>query len=242
MFFKKLEKVNKLIFSNYNRFLNMNKNIRKLLPAFLVLLLPVNACNTEINTVKAFDHISTEIKKVTISQTRISNIKTGAEVKIQINSLGFNQQAYSDAVQPKTNADVQAYWIFLTDNYLDPFAPGANVSGPIKKFNKSSAPDPVVFNNIPNGGPYWAVASAYDGVIGDPLSNNITEPDTSLNSLDKKWRRSANSVSISGSTATYSDATNSLSIALYLKFGVPAAVDTSFSVNLGNQPPSEYID
>jgi hypothetical protein len=220
----------------------MNKMVKKLIPALAVSLLPFAACNTAVNTPPGLENLGTEISKVIISQTRIGSIARGAEIKIQINSLSYNSQAYSDAVYPKTGADVQAYWIFLTRNYNDPFAPGANVLGQILKFNKVTVPNPVVFSNIPAGGPYYAVASAYDGVIGDPLSNNITEPDNSLPGLDKKWRRSANSVNVNGQAAVYSDRSNSLSIQLYLKFGVPAAVDHSITVNPGNDFPPETIE
>lgn len=173
-----------------------------------------------------------DISKVNVDKHLIQNSKSGADVTIMINKKAFTKKAITDAVFPKTSIDVKSYQIFLTDNYN---APLENiVRGRIYEFNSDSGSS-FTLTNVPDGGPYWAVISAWDGLIDDSLAQNITEPDLdpSLLSIDKKWSRSTNNVTIVSKTPSYSDSSTFLTNSLQLKQGIKAAVDTSVSILAG---------
>lgn len=214
----------------------MRKNLTIL--SFVSLLLAscsYQEIKPEVN--KAYN----EIKKVKIDKELISSSINGADVTITINNKSFNNKAINSAVFPKTSVDVKSYQIFLTNNFDNPFTTGANVSqDTIYKFN--SIQNTFTFRNIPDGGPYWAVISAWDGTISDPLSQNITEPDLTLLSIDKKWARSTNTVMVSSKIPTYSDSSNSLNLNLQLKQGIKASVDMEVSIVNGDPAnPTEEI-
>lgn len=183
--------------------------------------------------------ISSEISKIKVDKELVSSIKTGADVTITIENKSFNKKAITDAVFPKTSIDVKSYQIFLTSDFNNPFTTGANVSqDTIYKF--SSTRNTFTFRNIPDGGPYWAVISAWDGTESDPLAQNITEPDLTLLSIDQKWARSTNTVTVLSKIPTYSDSSNSLNLNLQLKQGVKASVD--MEVSIVNGDPASTIE
>lgn len=199
----------------------MKKSI--VITTFIALL---TSCSYQTNNVSLK---KIDISKINIDKHLIQKDKIGADVTITINSKSFNNKAITNAVFPKTSVDVKSYQIFLTNNFDNPFTTGANISqDTIYKFD--SIQNTFTFRNIPDGGPYWAVISAWDGTISDPLAQNITEPDLTLLSIDQKWARSTNTVTVSSKIPTYSDSSTSLSTTLQLKQGVPAAVDTSISI------------
>lgn len=173
-----------------------------------------------------------DISKVNVDKHLIQNSKSGADVTIMINNKAFTKKAITDAVFPKTSIDVKSYQIFLTDNYNDPLE--NIVRGRIYRFNSDSGSS-FTLTNVPDGGPYWAVISAWDGLIDDSLAQNITEPDLdpALLSIDKKWSRSTNSVTIVSKVPSYSDSSTFLNNSLQLKQGIKAAVDTSISILAG---------
>lgn len=185
------------------------------------------------------------IQKVSVEKKVKENIIKNNQVKLLINNQFFNGKAYSSAILPKNSFDVKSYKVFLTRDFNNPFLAGANPMGDgvMLEVNKSDLGNSVIFNNVPSGGPYYAVAAAFDGVIGDIASVNITKADLTLQSLDKKWSRSTNNVIISTNIVTYSDQTDALNTQLFLEHGVPAIVDTSVSIAKGNplQNGSELI-
>lgn len=174
-----------------------------------------------------------DISKVNVDKHLIQNSKSGADVTIIINNKAFSKKAITDAVFPKTSIDVKSYQIFLTNDYNNPFNTGSNVSRDrIYKFDSDSGTT-FTFTNIQDGGPYWAVISAWDGLSNDSLAQNITEPDLTLLSIDQKWARSTNSVTIISNNPVYSDSSTFLSTSLQLKQGIPASFDTSISILAG---------
>lgn len=204
----------------------------------------ITSCNSKPIPNYTINKDSNITKIVVEKNSKVSLVKKN-QVKLLINNQVFNGKAYSNAVLPKTSLDVKSYKFFLTKDFNNPFISGANPMGDgvMLELNKSDLVNSVVFNNVPSGGPYYAVAAAFDGVIGEQSSVNITKADLSLQSFDKKWSRSITSVTVAGSSITYSDQTNALNVQLFLEHGVPAVVDTSVSIAKGNPLPigSELI-
>lgn len=73
----------------------------------------------------------------------------------------------------------------------------------------------ITFSNYPVGGPYYLALQVFDNTVSSSQRNNITAINNSINSVDKQFSISTNSVTYSG-ILTYSDATNSLNIAINL--------------------------
>lgn len=174
---------------------------------------------------------SSKIEKIDIQKNLVSTTKKLGTVKIAINNLGFKSKAYSDAILPKAFIDIKSYKIFLTNNYNDPL--NNIVVGSMIWVDSTTNNQVIAINNVPNGANYYGVVSAYDDISNSTTALNITEPDLTIVSTDQKWARSTNSVSISGSSSTYSDNSSSLNINLPLKHGVPASADTSISIISG---------
>lgn len=207
------------------------KKIKKLslfLPVF------VSSCFTSAPVIKTEKVINNT--KTQINQVYLGKVKVGGEIKLEIKSLGFKAKAYNDAIFPKTFVDIKSFKIFLTTNFNDPLDPASMVT-PILWFNKDINNTVVKINDVPDGKNYYGVISAYDDVANSTSANNITEPDPSIQSIDKKWSRTINKVDMISGFDVYSDNSGSLKVSLQLKYGVQAAVDTGIKLLPGNPLP-----
>lgn len=219
----------------------LNNKRSKNITIYMIFSLFISGC---INLTTLQTSLEVEKVNLIINQNKVKSNNQSSKVKIEIDNYGFIVKAYSDAVLPQTNINVKSFWVFLTSDYNNPFTVGANPlgDGNIVKINKQQV-NSITFNNIPSGNTYWAVIAAFDSTIDDLLAVNITKPDPTLFSNDKRWSRSINSVTISGFTPNYSDSGNALKVKVFLQPGIAASIDTSIVVKKGSTviPTTENI-
>lgn len=143
------------------------------------------------------------------------------DLKLNISNLGFKTKAELSGPEdpPATNLDkIKSFDAFLTTNYNNPLAPGANPFGNnyIIKVNYNPKSTTIMFPAVPAGGPYYAVIAAYDSDKDDVNRKNITYSDPSISSNNKRWSRSSNNVSIARSQISFSDLGTKLKVKLKL--------------------------
>ncbi|MBC7475942.1 MAG: hypothetical protein H7263_16790 [Candidatus Sericytochromatia bacterium] len=162
------------------------------------------------------------------------DFKNGFKIQLKINNLDFNTKASSSGKAPSQLNDVKSYSAFLTTNYNDPFATGANPNGDGVIAQANSATNgsaSIVFNNVRRGGAYFAVIATFEDIVGGNNRNNITFLDNTILSADKRWSRSTNSVTILPSgTLSFSDSGTELKSNLSLSEGLPVKI--GFQVNV----------
>lgn len=181
---------------------------------------------------------SIELTQKDLKITRVEK----AKINIIINQYKpFEKKAYSGVILPKKINDVSLYKVFLSKNLSNPFGSSDMITE-----IKSIVPDldtkqgSAVFNNIPDGGPYYAFVSAYEKVItnNDGIESeefiNITEPNNNLESIDKKWYSSLNHVNVSLGNTVFSDSSSALKTTLNLQAGIPSKVDNSIQIYAGD--------
>lgn len=117
----------------------------------------------------------------------------------------------------KAVSRVKSFEAYLTTNFNDPFASGANPFGDNvrTKANVGPVSTDINFPDVPAGGPYFAVIAAFDDVIENPERKNITQIDKTILSNAKNWSRSSNSVTIS-SVPLFSDKSDGLKVNMKL--------------------------
>lgn len=212
------------------RFINI-----KLLNVYLTVLVISSSCTF-------YQPVNTANKDVITSQKNLKiNKVEKAKISININQYeGFEKKAYSGAILPKKSNNISLYKVFLSKNINNPFESTSMISGiqnviPDDTTKKGNA----VFSNIPDGGPYYAIVSAYEKInVNNDSSTgveyiNITEPNSSLQSIDKKWSISTNSVNVNLGKTIFSDNGNNLKISLNLQSGIPSKVDNSIQIYTG---------
>jgi hypothetical protein len=182
------------------------------------LLLPLFSCNIDNKGILA--------KNISLEK---DNYNTWGKANVR---LTFKAKA-------DTFSRVKAFEAYLTTNYNDPFAHGANPFGDNVrvKVNIVDGNAVINFNNIHGGGPYFAVVAAYDDVIENPARKNIVKRDGTILSTDKKWSRSVNSVHVVGSTLNYSDNGNELTINMKLEPVNNLGLDVSPQNGVSNPGP-----
>lgn len=94
----------------------------------------------------------------------------------------------------------------------DPNSPSSIISSVDQDITSSTTT--ITFQSVRIGGPYYVAVAAYDDVVSNPLRNNITKENPNITTADKKWAISSNNVTVSASSATYSDSLTSLSVVL----------------------------
>lgn len=126
-------------------------------------------------------------------------------------TLSFNTQATA-------LSRIKSFEAFLSSNFSNPFASGANPFGDNVKVqvNNSGTTTVITFSAIPAGGPYFAVIAGFDNVIGATPRNNITRADATLASTDKKWARSSNTITVSTTGIIFSNGGTELNTDLKL--------------------------
>ncbi len=174
--------------------------------------------------------LSTEIKKEI-------DFKKGFSIQLKISpapDTTFKTKSSSDGSPAKDISQVKSYSAYLTTDYNDPFASGANPLGDnaiIQVNSGSGGSATIIFSNIKRGGPYFAVIAAYDDVIGSNNRTNLTKYDPSIVSAEKNWSRSNNSVFIQPSgNLVFSDGGSELVADLTLLEGKPTRI--GFQTNI----------
>lgn len=190
---------------------------------FLSFLFGFSCSYNSVNTVRSNNNL-----------VQITN-KKGASIQVSfLFDKNFKTKSISGEAAKNLN-DVKSYDIFLSSNYDDPLANNTNPFGnsTVLRINAANATENnsvnVTFNNIPSGGPYYAVVAAYDGLITDKSRNNITELDNTIISSNKRFARSDNSVVVNTDlSTTISDKKSSLNISvLQLQNEKPVSIDSS---------------
>lgn len=150
----------------------------------------------------------------------------------------------TSGIRARTIDDIKSYNIFLSSDFSNPTAKGANPFGDnnVLKVNSSQVVENrvVTFENIPVGGPYYAFISAYDSEISSASRNNITEVDTSLTSTDKNFSRSYNSITVNNDKTVYVSGEDSNLVVLSLKLKNELPVNIDSSVTLNDLPVPDY--
>jgi hypothetical protein len=201
------------------------KNIKRLF--FPVLLITISSCS----------NINSGINQAALAGKKV-NINKGSDISLTIKPvLPFTSKATSSSsgALPKSLADVKSFSAFLTNDFADPFKPGANPFGDGEKVsvNYSSGEINVLFHNVPEGGPYVAVVAAFDSDTESIVRNNLTRPDPDIPTSDKQWARSINGVLVkAGGIMEFTDHTTALNATLTLLEPVPSQIGST--INVGN--------
>lgn len=194
------------------------KNMKKILTVSLLSLF-LFSCQNNIYG------ISNVQKKV------INNLsQTGAKIKLTINTKSFSKKS-NDASNYKTSLDIKSYTAFLTKNKINPFSEGAVETINVNKSDLNQ----LIFENIPSGGPYYAVVAAYDDVIESSTRKNITQENLDILNIDNEWSISTNSVSVDETYNTTFEPIQpqSLTVNLKLKDSMPVKIGTEITINNG---------
>lgn len=202
---------------------------------FSLAVLGTAACQTEL-AVKPADNAS----QIEVSTVKVNNRNV---ITLQINTNGFRAASYADAQAPSVVGDVLSYKVTLSTDPTDPFAyvPGTTVTHKDKTGSFWS----VNYYDVPEGGPYYAFAAAFDDTVANGGGLNITEPDPSLTSVDKMWSISDNNVTVGAGDPgglTFSPSGTYLTLNVQLRHGGAAQIDTSIDILNGSGPVTPAIE
>lgn len=192
--------------------------MKKILTASFLSLM-IFSCQSNITSISNIENKST------------SNFnKVGAKIKLNISTKSFSKKS-TDASNAKTSLDIKSYTAFLTKNKENPFSEGAVETINVNKEDVTE----LIFENIPSGGPYYAVVAAYDDVIENSTRKNITQANFDIFNVDNEWSISTNSVSVDEDYNTTFEPIEpqNLLVNLRLKDSTPVKIDTEITVNNG---------
>lgn len=192
----------------------------------------INACTSKgVNSANFY---------TAIRLTKSNFVEKSTKIILQIDLKQFSTKASSDAVIGKTSTDIKSFTAFLTTNYNNPFASGANPQGDgvvLKVDVNQSGTTTIVFNSVPQGGPYYAVLAAFDNTVNNN-GNNITKPDNTIQSIDKNWARSTNNVTVlADGSLKFSNNSNQLDISLNLLESKPNNIGFGITITPGKTLP-----
>ena len=201
--------------------------------AFLTVIPFVLSCSISDMTPK------TNLLKAT--QKAKNSITRGVKIPLKIATSAFKLKAEGTIPTLKTSADVKSFKIFITDTPTDPFS--SNVLGYIDDFDKGIESTSTYFF-LPVGGPYYAVAAAYDNTIDSDENNNITAENPTIVSTfpeEKNWSVSTNSVTIKEDlTVVFSNEGTQLSINIKLKGVTPPMLETNIEHVEGSSTINDF--
>jgi len=209
----------------------------------LLFFLPILSLGIACNSVENIGSVSS------VKISKDINFRKGFTVQLKIGNLanpGFNSKAFANPVAPKGLSDVKSFSAFLTTNFNDPFAVGANPqgNGVLTDVNYGgNGSVTITFSSVTSGGPYYAVIAAFDNFVGSSPRNNITNPSPTITSTDKAWARSSNGITIQpDGTFVYTDGSNDLKADLTFKDGSPNSADLQIVVTDGNTVPATSVN
>lgn len=207
----------------------------------LSVSLSIAACNSSIlNKIPSSGIAVTELTDNSniVDLGKISNgIKTGVSVSVRIggSSTGFNTKTVLP-VAPALIKDIKSYSVGLCTNPSDPL--NSVAAGPVSVNRDGTvlaSPHNITFINVPVGGPYYAVVSAFDGLNG--TGNNITESFAANTGI--KAAVSSNSVTVNNDL-TLNPSGQMLFVNLKLQGSKPG--DEDFKVGFGTAPSQNTPD
>jgi len=177
---------------------------------------------------------------IDLSRLNKNNPKTGITASFIINKdLNFKTKGSKDPIEPKDQDDVKSYDMFLTSDFEDPFAVGANIFGTGVRYpiNNSSNPILVTMYNVPQGGPYYLAIAAFDDTIAIPTRQNITKSNPLIDTLldeNKKWAISTNCLTVdTDKNLIYSDLDDKFNVTIKLEDGIPNELETEVNIISG---------
>lgn len=230
------------------------KNNKKLLPLLLTFSV-ITACNSPV----AFQDIKPEqakpdvekqmLNKVTVSPSQKVFVASygnnkGGTISLKINSAAKSFQTKStDGVLAKTFADIQSVGVGLCTDPAMPLSTLVNSS--MFYMSRSGSFFNVNFENVPAGGPYYAVIEVFDTPLdgsGYPTGPSIVKPDNGGSPYSSPDTGANIAVSVNNVTVN-SDLTLSPS-GLYLDAyvnlldGIGTNIETNVGITDGTDPSS----
>ena len=160
---------------------------------FILAIIGVSSLSLGCNTITALNYVDK-------SNNIVLSIKN------------FKNKSISEFNKPQ----MKSVSAFITSNYDEPFKSGSNPYGDNYILSSDIRDNSLIitFKNVPSGGPYYAVLSAYDDFISNQNRKNITKEDLTIVSTKNQWSRSSNSVMINNSQLSFSDNSKSLKVKL----------------------------
>lgn len=213
--------------------MNHHKNKKKFNLLVIAVMLLLTSCNSQPNNFSSNKIINKEV-----------NFRDGSTIEINISNIFNFKTKSNDSIPEATLEDIKSFSAFLTTNPTDPFALSSNPLG--DNFIVSSdnvTYSKIRFSNVPTGGPYYAVVSAFDDISTSTTKNNISESNISLTSSDNKWWVSTNSVNILPSKQIiYSDLSNALNVDLVLRKPVAHSITSDITIINGGDSNGDPIN
>jgi hypothetical protein len=213
--------------------MNHHKNKKKFNLLVIAVMLLLTSCNSQPNNFSSNKIINKEV-----------NFRDGSTIEINISNIFNFKTKSNDSTPEATLDDIKSFSAFLTTNPTDPFALSSNPLG--DNFIVSSdnvTANKIRFSNVPIGGPYYAVVSAFDDISTSTTKNNISESNISLTSSDNKWWVSTNSVNILPSKQIlYSDLSNALNVDLVLRKPVAHSITSDITIINGGDSNGDPIN
>lgn len=165
--------------------------------------------------------------------------KATLTVNFSTNKLNIKS---NDSYNEAKISDIKSFSAFLTTDPYNPFSSSSNPMGDgvIKSTNNLTA-SKITFINVPVGGPYYAVVSAFDGLNG--TGNNLSEPNLLLTSIDNKWYISNENVTVLPSgNIIFSNTSTTLNVDLVLRKPIAHSITSEVNILNGNSTSGDPID
>lgn len=209
----------------------INKNKFNLLVIAVILLL--TSCHLQHNNLSSNKIITKEV-----------NFRDGSTIEIDISNIIQFKTKSNDSIHEASLGDIKSFSAFLTTNPNDPFSTGSNPFGDGFIISTNTTTDNIIkFPNVPIGGPYYALVTAFDDISTSLTKNNISEPNTSLTSIDNKWWVSNNTVNVLPSNKViYSDLSNALNVNLILRKPIAHAITSNINIVNGGDSNGDPIN
>lgn len=155
---------------------------------FLALSIFLFSCTPSIK----YENNFTKIEKVNIKNSSIGSV---INLKI-LNPKNFNTKVTINGSLAKKSTDVKSFKVWLCTNPLLPVT--SVLSGSQFDFDKVITDEYswVDFINVPSGGPYYAVISAYDDLVVNTVRKNITKENIFSTDGKQKISISTNSITV----------------------------------------------
>lgn len=136
-----------------------------------------------------------------------------------VNKSTTNSVSFKFSLKATSAQRIKSVSAYLSNNYNNPDLAGSNPLGDNNVLNVNVINGVVTFSfkNIPVGGPYYCILSAYDTSAESTTGNNITNIDNTVLSSEKRIARSSNGVTVTPSGLVFSDGGTKLNLKLKLK-------------------------
>lgn len=170
------------------------KNSKKLILISLSSGFFISSCGlVELNKGDSYQSISrnkSDKMAYTVDLARYNSKKTGISFSVAIKSINENFRTKA------TVSEIKSYEVSLCSNIDFPVT--SRLAGSLFKFDLTiaAAGSVVTFTNVPKGGPYFAVVSAFDNLLANGLGNNLTKAKIYTGDGSRQVSVSTNSVTV----------------------------------------------